>query len=327
MKKEDVVLILGILLFSLVLIAPITSAGFLDNLRGKITGFVTNTTNVTVTVAGTSPVTVQVINASMTGTEVTPISREVTNVTFFVTVTDPDGQSDINLSSVNASFRFHQTGNGEATRVNTSYGCIDKGTIDSINRNFSCSVGMFFYDAPGFWNITVYARDNGATTNVANISQSFNYISLQSTFIQPQSITFPSAAIGATNVTSNNDPLIINNTGNFNYTAISINSTDLPGNTNASEFINASNFSVSVTSAPNPSAECGLDGGAGNDTQLDAQVFKLIDIANLTRGNYSLSINDTGQEGIFFCIQKIHDSISSQTFDTETTSPWTINLA
>jgi len=278
--------------------------------------------------AANSPVTIQVINASMTGTEVTPITNTVTNVKFFISVNDPDGNGEINTSSVNASFQFHQTGNGEATRVNGSYGCIDKGNIDSNTKNFSCSVGMFYFDAPGFWNITVYAKDTGTGTTVSNISQSFNYISLQSTLISPQTVTFGSPNIGATNQTSNNDPLFINNTGNFNFTTIEINSTDIFGSVDTSQFIPASNFSVSVTSLPNPSAECGLGGGAGNDTQLIAQIFKTVDIANLTRGNYTLPANKnvTGQEGLFFCIQEVPSDITSQTYQTSASSPWTIRL-
>jgi len=327
---EKLFTIVGVLiLLMLILPLPITSAGFLDNLRGKITGFVTNTTNITVTVAGTNPVTIAVKNETMTGTDVTPVTNTFVRVKFFVTVTDPDGQADINTTSVNASIGYHET--GEATRTNGSYNCIDKGNIDSTSRNFSCSVDMWFFDAPSIWNVTVYARDNGALTNVANSSQTFSYATLQSTLINPQSLTFPSAAIGATNITSDNDPLFINNTGNANFTAISINSTALPGATNASEFINGSNFSVGVTSLPAVEEECGTGVASdttSNDTQLADQVFKLLDIANLTRGNYSAVANKnvSGQEGLFFCIQEIPSDISSQTYATDADRAWTIQL-
>jgi hypothetical protein len=153
---------------------------------------------------------------------------------------------------------------------------------------------------------------------------------LQSVSIGPSSISFSSTTIGAKNQTSINDPLYINNTGNFNFTIISINSTNLPGAINATEFIPSANFSVGVTSTGATYEECGdsITTTEVNDTVLAAQVYKILDIANLTRGNYSLATNKniTGQEGLFFCIRGIPSDISSQTYSTTATSSWTVQL-
>jgi len=128
------------------LVLPLTTAGFFDDFLGKlkITGKVTNTTNVTISVSGATPVTVGVRNATLTGTDVDPTTNTLTKLKFFVVVDDPDGAGDINTSSVNATVQFHQA-IGEVVRSNGSYNCLDKGSIDSTSRNFSCSIDIWFF--------------------------------------------------------------------------------------------------------------------------------------------------------------------------------------
>jgi len=328
MVKKEAYLFLGLML--LILIVPIASAGFLNNIWGKITGEVTSATNVSITVSGTQTVVINVLNGTMIGTDVDPTISGVTTIQFFVNVSDPDGNADINTSSVNASFIFHDTGFGQTTRTNSSYGCISKGSIDSKSLNFSCRVSMYFFDAPGTYTIEVYARDGGSNTNQKNITQLFSYDTLQAVAIQPNSISFPSAAPGAFNVTSSNDPTLLNNTGNANFTAIDINSTDLFGFVVSSESIPAINFSVGNSSLGATAEECGdaKTRTLYNDTILTAQQFKLLDgNFTFTRGNHSLNDNHTGQEQFFWCIRQIPEGISSQVYNTSAGNAWTIRVA
>ena len=136
--KRGVFTVAFLLLLIMLIILPLTSAEFLKGFYAKITGKATESTNLSITVSGTNPVVITVLNRTLVDTIVDPTISGNTSITFFVNVSDPNGYNDINASSVNASFIFHDTGAGEATRVNTSYGCISKGNIDSKSLNFSC---------------------------------------------------------------------------------------------------------------------------------------------------------------------------------------------
>ena len=64
--------LLIILSLTIILLTPLLNAGFFSDFFGKITGKATEATNVSITVAGTTPVQVIVYNSTMTGTEVDP---------------------------------------------------------------------------------------------------------------------------------------------------------------------------------------------------------------------------------------------------------------
>src|SRR3989344_4487652 len=106
MKGSEVIVVLlfAIILLSLFFEGDFVSAGFTDWF-GKITGKATSQdTNVTITLQGTNPVTVEVFNDTLTGTTVDPSENSVKNIALKIRVTDSDGVADINVSSVSANF-------------------------------------------------------------------------------------------------------------------------------------------------------------------------------------------------------------------------------
>ena len=116
---------------------------------------------------------------------------------------------------------------------------------------------MLYWDGNGAWTINTQGRDLGNTTLVYNTTASFTYNLLKALVISPISLTWPSVSLGATNQTSNNDPTIINNTGNYNATGkIAVNALNLHGETNALEFISAANFTIDIDTGGSPPAEC-----------------------------------------------------------------------
>src|SRR3989344_2814287 len=93
-----VIVVLGGVLFD----GNLASAGLLDWF-GKITGKATQqSTNVSITISGTTAVTIEVFNSTLTGASVIPNSDTTKAITFTIRVNDADGYLDINTTSVSA---------------------------------------------------------------------------------------------------------------------------------------------------------------------------------------------------------------------------------
>jgi len=206
---------------------------------------------------------------------------------------DTDGAGDLNNGSVTANFTFSSA--GEATRSNSSCVVID-GEGTTYSQNYSCTIGLYYFDSQGDWNVTVYGEDVSAASAINN-SEYFQYNQLQAIKISPTSITFASISPGATNESSNNHPTLINNTGNYNVTEnnIQINATNLIGVDDASFLINVSNFSIhTVTGSGNESCIGGINPTNATSVSITG--------AFLAKGNNSLSYGNStsGQEQILY---------------------------
>ena len=313
-RGTKIIIFLG---FLILFVVPLASAGLFDWFEAKITGKVpSRPTNVSVSVTGVNPVTVDVFNNTLTGIVTDPTEDSVNNIEFWVTVTDSDGVNDINDSATNATF----SRTGQPTRTNSS--CVLVSDIDANSANFSCTIGMFYFYEIGTWNITAFGNDLGNQTAQSNTSQIFQYNELKALKISPDALTFPSVSPGDTNQTSDNDPTLINNTGNFDVTLgnVQVNAIDLAGEVISTDFIFAANFSAGNATGSN--TECQATSLVnGTDTGITNSV--------LAPGNHSLNYqNETsGQEQLFYCIKDVPSDISSQTYSTSTLGSWTIKIA
>ncbi len=313
----------GVVIFSIAIIlmlASFSSAGVLDWF-GKITGKATSqNTNVTVTISGSNAVTIEVFNNTLTGAAVDPSADTTKAIAVIVRVNDSDGYLDINTTSVTVNF----SRSGEVARINNS--CTDLSQSTTYSRNFSCTVDMWYYDDASVWTINVAAKDLGNMTLIVNSSTVFTFGSLQSIRLSPSSVTFPSSAQGAVNITSNNDPTLINNSGNFNFTFINITAYNLYGETTTSEFINVANITVgNNTNGANAGPECDVSPALGaNATILSNGTQVNVKHSILTRGNHSINNNQTGQEQTFYCFRTIPTGITSQTYSSGYIGGWVV---
>ena len=295
-----VFLILG---FSLVLV----SAGLIDWFQKTITGKASSQpTNLTITVSGVNPAVIEYVSP------ISDVSLNdgggTTGVTFYVTMSDADGVSDLNDSSVSANF----TKTDESVRFNNS--CVHLEDIDANRANYSCTIDLWYWDEAGDWNISVRGKDLGNMTWVYNLTTNVTLLELKSLVIFPISLTWPAISPDATNQTSDNDPTTVNNTGNYNGT-IRVTGIDLHGETDSDYRIYAGNFTVGLTTgAGNP--EC-----AGDALQNDTMVTITGSVAN--RGNLSEG-GSVGQEELYHCIFHVPANLSSQTYSTSTGGSWTI---
>ena len=336
MKKE--IYLFAFFMVLVLLVGSFVSAGFFSDLFGKITGYApSKDTNITVTVSGDAPVVIVVHNETITGGIVnSPTLGNFTDIEFFVNVSDPDGVADINDSSVNATFMFYDSASFiEATRSNTTLSptaaCVHVQDLGVKDANYSCTIRMYYFDGDGIWNITVRADDLGGGAAQVDESKNFTFIQLKAIEISPTGITFSSVSPGGTNITSNNDPTIINNSGNFNVSVggIEMTATNLVGVSTPGDIIPVANFSISNVDSTGPPAN---ESCVGQTTPVNASSTPLTTLF-LGRGNNSLANGDStsGQEELFYCITQVPPDIPSQSYSSAASDngygAWTILMA
>ena len=321
MRKKRGIYIVIILVFSILIVSSIVSAGIIDWLKKTITGKASTTqqTNVSIAVAGLNPVYITVWNDTLAGTVVDPTEEGATTLIFNVTVSDDDGASDINDSSVQAEFTNDTTTRGNLTCTENT------GESTSTSQNYTCTIEMLYFDGPVEWMINVTANDLGNVTYYSNYSQHFGYNQLQAIVITPQALTWPSVSPGDTNQTSNNDPTIINNTGNYNATGnLQVQAYNLHG-TNT-EFIPVENFSVGLDTGDTCTGDLCIECNA-TTTFLVNGTATTITGGVLERGNLTLGESHSN-ETFYYCEHIIPSTISSQTYSTQNagSAPWVIQI-
>ena len=174
---------------------------------------------------------------------------------------------------------------------------------------------MWYFDENGAWTINVTIQDDSAEY-AENSSTTFTYNSLPGMKMSPTSLTWQEVLIGQTNRGSQNDPIVVNNTGNTEPLNINVTSYNLRGEIVTTDFILAGNFSIE-----NASQGC-------TGTQMVNATSINITSAILYRGNHSLNYDNatSGQELIFFCITEVPSGISQQSYSSAGYGAWIIDL-
>ena len=178
---------------------------------------------------------------------------------------------------------------GEATRTDIICDSIVPQDFGS-EREYTCTVGIEFYDAPGTWRATVSVDDSTAATGFDN-SVTFTLAATSAISINPSSLTWPTVGQASTDILSNNDPITITNEGNTDGSSPSIGVTayDIPGLSAATEFLLASDFTVDETDS------CNIGNAMINSNAVG------IDSTTLLRGSQAAP---TSTEDVFFCLEQ-----------------------
>lgn len=146
-----------------------------------------------------------------------PNSGAIRNVVFNVSIYDANGEEDI--SNVKANF----SKNG-IVREDSSCSLING---DGNYANYSCTIGMQYFDEPGTWNVVVDASD-GAGLNGFNVSESFNYVPLRSFYQEERYVNWTGLEAARADQLSDNN-ITIYNRGNVDIINIIVNASDLNG--------------------------------------------------------------------------------------------------
>jgi hypothetical protein len=255
--------------------------------------------DVSVSVVGKKPVVVEVPTLS-----VMPVEGTFVSVIFTANVSDDNGVNDINDSSVTTLI-----GDGVTTRVGS---CVWDQDITNKKANYSCSIDMWYWDAPSAlttWALNVSATDKGNKTIITQ-GALFNYGEVKSLTIAPSSISWTDINSEDTNQNASNDPTIINNSGNYNG-LVKVIGIDLKGETIDTEIIPAASFTVGPSSGTECLATPLVNGSSAS-----------IGSSNSNPGNLSAG-GGIGQSQLYYCIPTV-PLISSQTYSTLGGGSWTI---
>ena len=225
-----------------------------------------------------------------------PIEGSIKTISINFNVTDLDGASDLNDTS--AKIYLNKT--GEPSRFNAS--CTPSGNSGNT-ETYTCAIDMQFYDLSGDWTINASIQDN-SHSYAENITETFTYNLLSSIKLNPIFLNFSSTLIKGAILNATNNPLLLNNTGNDNFTTIKIKALDLIGITNNNYYISATNFTASVSDV--------------FGDQLINNTNVTISTATLNRG-----YNETEQIYVWVNLTKY---VIPQEYNTSTLGEWIIYL-
>jgi len=308
MKKKNVILVALMIMASL--IAFNVSAGWLENIKNAISGKATQNVDLNISV-GIPQITL-IINNSIDVSAGPSEAPAITTVVVNFSVYSPSGTGNLNDSTAAVNVT------GDVERVNSSCLNYESSTTDV---NYSCSIDLQWWDGTGVWNITAYIEDN--QSNFATNSSADFYVGSRTAFVMgPSALTWNALSPGTYNQTSNNDPLVLNNTGNavISTSGITINSSNLRGETTPTEGLWAENFSVSWDTG---GSSCTLDGCLEcKGSAMSRGDFTAITGANLTKGNYTIDDKSTGQEELYMCLMYAGSELSTQSYSTANETEW-----
>ncbi|MGV8151968.1 MAG: hypothetical protein ACP5OG_02715 [Candidatus Nanoarchaeia archaeon] len=318
MKKRVIELkIISLMLLSGIFLMSVVSAGLWGWISESITGKVTEQNVVlNITIGGGNAPNIVYLGNNSINVSGGLNEGSATNIRVNLTVSDSEGASNINSSSVTINF----SRSGEDTRANVScYEFASESTAST--KNFTCTVTMWWWDGAGAWSVVAFAKD--VNNNIAlNTTTTFSVGTTTGFVSSPSALTWAQINASAYNQTSNNDPLLMNNTGNVDIAveSIQVNATNLLGEQDDTKALWASNFSVGPNTGS--SAECAATSMVHGD-------YTGIAAANLSAGNYTKNYGNesSGQEQLYFCLKKAGAELTAQSYSTAKTGSWTVKIA
>ena len=317
-KERGIVIFLSVLLLLVLVSASVSSSGitgkaingfssFIDFVKSRLSGGATTQgVQLNISIPNSAPIVTFVSTiASQSIVEATEKA-----VTFSFIVYDQDGNGTI--VGANATFRNYTSN----LRYNST--CQKTNVLSPKEQNFSCTVGVWYFDNPGMWNVSVVAVDTQGSTGV-NSTTNFTILETLGFVTSPETLTWESLVIGYANRTAL-ESLQLNNTANVAVGVgnVSINSTNLVGETFSSYALYAANFSLGLVGEGNSSCN------ATTSNSMIRSSYVNITGAFLPYGN--LSVGGQAKENIYACIRLVGPELYQQNYSTAGEGAWTIRI-
>ncbi|MBI1972649.1 hypothetical protein HYS50_01445 [Candidatus Woesearchaeota archaeon] len=250
----------------------------------------------------------------------------ITDLLVTFVVNDSNGVADINLTGVNITLYNSTYISTDVNYYSYNTSCDNTANLTTTQMNVSCTIEIWYWYTSGEWNLTAGVSDfsDAAAENATNftIDESTGIV------ISPTSITFPSLTLGAENTTSDNDPIVINNTLNdyIDQNNTRVTGLDLVGETDpGAQAITTENFTVSESTGETPPLECSFIGDNLNNSRLINNTAINVNMSILSAGNRSIS--GEGVEQIYVCIPLVPEGLVAQTYSTANgTTGWTVSV-
>ena len=306
-----------IVLLAVIILVPFSSAGFLEDLKAKITGKALSTVTVNVTV-GVPEIRNVYNNTASIIAAASGLSSGPVNTSLIVNFSVYLGTGVANMDNSTATINFSKA--SETLRQNSTCNQFEVGTNVA---NYTCNVTMSWYDGAGTWAIQAFILD---TSGNKGINNSANFSVGETTGFEMGTLGWSGLAPGTTNQTAT-AALRLNNTGNKNMSSntTQINVTNLRGETTTTVAIWANNISVSWDATALEA--CDTSGGTANSaTNMSNTTYVNVTTANLTKGHYPANDGSTGQEDFYFCIKTVGSELTSQQYSTVAAGPWQVQI-
>ncbi|MGV8171366.1 MAG: hypothetical protein ACP5OA_01600, partial [Candidatus Woesearchaeota archaeon] len=200
---------------------------------------------------------------------INPIESSQTVIEFNFTVNDAQGNDTINVSSAVVLIN-----NSGTTRQSTACNGV---AINYTAQNISCNVSLQYYDPAGVWDVNISISDT-MNNYTQNTSTTFTYNTLYAIVLNTNLLDFGSLNAGDVDKTAGT--LTLNNTGNFNYTLITLKAYDLVNDTHT---LSAPNFRINIT-------DSSVGTVLSNDTFINITDATLPRSTNSSIGNQSMYV-------------------------------------
>jgi len=238
-KKRNLVLLIIAILISLPLVyaaASVVKASF----------------KVELVISNRNPtIVVNNITASLGSSQfsVDPTAAGTTYVLISFNVTDADGVTQVNASKavVNLTLGTNSEWYSNVSGSNEMGTCKNT-TATSTVMVINCTVALPYYaNASGNWRINISVQDTQG--GIGRNDSAFFTVNVVSGLALPNAgINFSNVNIGQANVLAYPN-LLINNTGNDDFTQINMSAAALVGTTTTSQSISVTNFGVNTTNS------------------------------------------------------------------------------
>jgi hypothetical protein len=268
----------------------------------------------TVNASADNPPTIPVSNITQIGST-SIILDDKTQVSFTFVACDPDGNENIGAGFANMT--------GENNFLDYNLTCSATAWTNTTCKQFNCTFDFWYWYKAGSWNYSMNVTDGTYWTH-ANAS-TFQLGETTGMAMSPTYLSWTTIYAGDTNKTTSNDPITINNTGNYNVSLSKVNVTayDLHGETTTTSYIGAGNFTVDIeTGGVCSGADCIECDGTfmANATSTD------IINSMLPRGNHSIG-DGTAQEQLYFCLTRMPTGLGAQAYSTANSGQWIIGVS
>ncbi|MFH1210226.1 MAG: hypothetical protein V1663_05580, partial [archaeon] len=231
---------------------------------------------------------------------------------------DPDSNIDNNTAKVNVS---------KDTVSVTNSSCSNSMAPNNY-INFTCTIQIpYWYDA-GSWSVTAFIND---TSNLpAQNTTSWSLEELTAINTTSTSLTWSTVVPNSYNKTSNNDPIILHNTGNKDTLNIYVEGIDLYEDSAGATMIPAANFTVfnKTSNDVAPNIECDYR----NKTVVvtyGAFPIVLVNNTDVIIVQNSLPRGAGNIESVYFCLFHVPPNLISATYSTSGTpneDDWVIGV-
>lgn len=222
---------------------------------------------------------------------------------------DGDGNNGVGTALDDSTAVITLTKGGETDIQSTSCTPTDIGTNQT---SYNCSIDFWYFYDDGTWAINATICDLAGSC-AENTTETVDINLLSAYQGGPDNITFPTVNQGQTNVASNNDPFVMNNTGNADFSVVNVTALNLLGETTPTDKIFAENMSINVADASEGDV-------LANNTAVT------ITSALLNRGNHTVDDGSTGQEWLYYYIEDVPTGISAQQYSSAGLGTWTVEV-